>query len=585
MEWLVSTLVGNSVIACAIASGAALAMLLRRPALAHVLWLLVLVKLVTPPLFRVPVNVPSWGSADASTVAEAVIPSAGIAGEPEVSPAAPARGTHAHPTPAVVAPPRQGLPGASTVWFGTHGVTVLLITWAAGTATYVAVTAVRTRRFARALRDAGPADPAVIAHARDLADRLGLSNVPDVRVIERASSPMVVGMGGAPLLILPAPLVARLGGDQLRTVVAHELAHLRRRDHWVRWLETAATAVLWWHPLLWLTRRGLHEAEEQSCDAWVVWALPGARRAYADALVTTAALLSEAAEVALPPGTSGLGQFQHLRRRLVMVMHRTTRHGLSLPGKLIATGILLALPILPAVAERTTGEPAGAAGVATGPPDEATPPLSEIPVLSKIPHVGRLSAAADKDAGSDQSKEDANDKDKKESEDEEQAGDKAPRAQIDAEIAKARARMRQDARRYSQQQLKEAEQLYQVANKQWRSPEAKASLETMVKKYPKFNRTGCATLYLGQYAEGAEKEKYLTQAVERFGDCYYGNGVQVGAFARYLLGHYYRDNGEVEKGNALLKEVVQKFPKSVTHRGDQLAKIAKQDMELPPPPK
>ena len=169
--------------------------------------------------------------------------------------------------------------------------------------------------------------------------------------------------------------------------------------------------------------------------------------------------------------------------------------------------------------------------------------------------------------------------------DDQQAGAQAPRSQIDAEKAKARARMRQDGRKYSAAELQEAEGLYQVANKSWRSPEAKDSLEKMVKKFPKFNRTGCAILYLGQYSTGEDREKYLKQAVDDFSDCFYGNGVQVGAFARYLLGHYYRENGQVEKGNALLKEVVQKYPTSVTHKGDQLAKIAKEDLERAPAPK
>jgi hypothetical protein len=168
---------------------------------------------------------------------------------------------------------------------------------------------------------------------------------------------------------------------------------------------------------------------------------------------------------------------------------------------------------------------------------------------------------------------------------EEQAGNAAPRTQIDAEIAKARARMRQDGRKYSAQELKDAEALYQVANKNWRTPEAKASLEKMVEKYPKFNRTGCAILYLGQYSQGEQREKYLKQAVDDFSDCFYGNGVQVGAYARYLLGLYYRDKGDVEKGNALLKEIVDKYPTSVTHKGDKLAKIAKDDLASPPPPK
>jgi hypothetical protein len=173
--------------------------------------------------------------------------------------------------------------------------------------------------------------------------------------------------------------------------------------------------------------------------------------------------------------------------------------------------------------------------------------------------------------------------DNKPAEIENQAGDQAPREQIEAEKAKARSRMRQDSRKYSAEELREAETLYQVANKQWRSPEARASLETLVKKYPKFNRTGCGILYLGQYSQGEERERYLTQAVKDFSDCFYGNGVQVGAYARYLLGLYYRDKGEVEKGNALLKELIEKYPKSVTHRGDQLAKIAKDDLASPPP--
>ena len=157
--------------------------------------------------------------------------------------------------------------------------------------------------------------------------------------------------------------------------------------------------------------------------------------------------------------------------------------------------------------------------------------------------------------------------------------------QLKREKGNASSRLQQDRRRFPRQDISDAEALYQVANKNWRSAEAKESLQKMIAKYPQFNRTGCGLLYLSQYARGEEREKYLKQAVEDYSDCFYGNGVQVGAFARYLLGHHYRDNGDVEKGNALLKEVVEKYPTSVTHKGDQLAKIAKQDMASPPPPK
>src|SRR5262245_61912890 len=60
------------------------------------------------------------------------------------------------------------------------------------------------------------------------------------------------------------------------------------------------------------------------------------------------------------------------------------------------------------------------------------------------------------------------------------ADGRAPEAQRQALQAQARARMRKDREKYTQAQIAEAEQLYQVANKNWRSPEAKQSLEQLV---------------------------------------------------------------------------------------------------------
>ena len=50
----------------------------------------------------------------------------------------------------------------------------------------------------------------------------------------------------------PAGLDCRLKGEGRRAVLAHELAHLRRRDHWVRRLEMVAAVFHWWNPLFWL---------------------------------------------------------------------------------------------------------------------------------------------------------------------------------------------------------------------------------------------------------------------------------------------------------------------------------------------
>jgi hypothetical protein len=147
---------------------------------------------------------------------------------------------------------------------------------------------------------------------------------------------------------------------------------------------------------------------------------------------------------------------------------------------------------------------------------------------------------------------------------------KASREIIDAHIRSARERMAQDRRKYSEEQLREAEELYQVANNNWRTAAARENLEKMVQKYPDVNRTGCALLYLAQYSTGDDREKYLKQAIEH-GDCYYGNGVEVGALARVYLGAYYHQNNEPKKAKKLFDEVLKDYPNAISHGGELLA--------------
>ena len=155
--------------------------------------------------------------------------------------------------------------------------------------------------------------------------------------------------------------------------------------------------------------------------------------------------------------------------------------------------------------------------------------------------------------------------------------DQVPAAQRQKLQARARQRAALDTKRYTRDQLKEAEELYQVANKNWRTPEAKASLEQMVKKFPNINRTGCAVLYLAQYSQGDDQEKLLKQAIRKHSDCFYFNGVQVGAYARLLLGHYYQENGQPEKAKPLFDEIRKKYPDAIGHRGESLvAKLPKE---------
>ena len=138
----------------------------------------------------------------------------------------------------------------------------------------------------------------------------------------------------------------------------------------------------------------------------------------------------------------------------------------------------------------------------------------------------------------------------------------------------ARKRAAEDRRHYKPEELTEIESLYQVANKNWRTDEARASLTKLLEKYDKSNRTGCATLYMGQMNEGKSRIEYLTRAVEKFSDCYYLDGCQVGGYGRYVLALTLWEGGEKDKALALLGELKTKFRDAIDHRGRSMSDIA-----------
>jgi hypothetical protein len=131
-------------------------------------------------------------------------------------------------------------------------------------------------------------------------------------------------------------------------------------------------------------------------------------------------------------------------------------------------------------------------------------------------------------------------------------------------------KMAQDRAKYTQDQLRDAENLYQVANQKWGTPEATESLHTMIQKYPDINRTGCAMLYVAQQSEGGQRAAYLKDCIEKFNDCFYGDGVQVGVYARYMLAQDLMNKGEEKKASTLYNEIRTRYSDAVDHRGNLL---------------
>ena len=153
-----------------------------------------------------------------------------------------------------------------------------------------------------------------------LAQAMGM-RPPEVLRSPFISGPCLAGVR-RPTILLPDELPA----VPLATVFIHELAHLRRRDCLWNIARQAATAVLFFQPLMWWLSRRLETTAEEVCDDHVVE--HGADRlSYADTLVSLAErtwLPTSTAVVPLVTFRSLLG------RRAARILDRTRRLSLSI---------------------------------------------------------------------------------------------------------------------------------------------------------------------------------------------------------------------------------------------------------------
>ena len=163
------------------------------------------------------------------------------------------------------------------VWIWLAGVTVLFARLAAG--------CWRIHRL-RAATVAAPLSSWQLTAER-LARRLRVG-VP-FRIVESAviDTPILIGWL-RPLIILPLAAMTQMTAAQVEALLAHELAHIRRRDYAINLLQTIAEALLFFHPAVWWISRRIRQEREHCCDDAAI-AVAGEATAYAEALMTLAA--------------------------------------------------------------------------------------------------------------------------------------------------------------------------------------------------------------------------------------------------------------------------------------------------------
>jgi bla regulator protein blaR1 len=308
MPWL-SCVVSNVLLALLLALAAWLTQRwLRRPAIAHILWVLVLVKLVTPPLVSVPLH-----------------------GSPGVMACTlGACGCEKHTRTQTIV--RDTLP-----W-------VLLAAWAAGTGVTGWTAWRRWTRFRRLVAHASPVPPEWDSLVARLTSELSIRCSPEILAVPGQLPPLVVPGRLRPCVLLPKALMSQLNASQRVALLLHELVHIKRGDHLVRILELMVGVAYWWLPFVGSIGRQLRACEETCCDAAVVAHLPQARRDYAQLLLDVVDFTNPLPEQAVPQATA-MSAANCLEQRLLAILDATKETRRTWPAGAFA--VVLACAILP----------------------------------------------------------------------------------------------------------------------------------------------------------------------------------------------------------------------------------------------
>ena len=119
--------------------------------------------------------------------------------------------------------------------------------------------------------------------------RMGIRKNVSLKISVNATSPAVCGLF-RPVILLPRNLGPTLGSSHLRTVLMHELAHIKRGDLWINTVQTALQIVYFYNPLLWLTNAIIRRVREQAVDETVLVAMGPKAQQYPETLLNVARL-------------------------------------------------------------------------------------------------------------------------------------------------------------------------------------------------------------------------------------------------------------------------------------------------------
>jgi beta-lactamase regulating signal transducer with metallopeptidase domain len=164
---------------------------------------------------------------------------------------------------------------------------VLVALWAVLAMAGVLRVGIGLLRIQRLRRSCAAIDPQLLsAELQEILSDFRKTRPVSILVSQRVDVPTALGFR-RPAVVIPAWLAEDVTAAELKYVVLHELAHLRRRDDWTNLIQKLVKAVLFFHPGVWWIERKLSLDREMACDDAVLQQTSAAR-VYAQCLARVA---------------------------------------------------------------------------------------------------------------------------------------------------------------------------------------------------------------------------------------------------------------------------------------------------------
>ncbi|WP_194541009.1 M56 family metallopeptidase [Paenibacillus sp. JZ16] len=250
-----------------------------------------------------------------------------------------ASGTSEVPAPSLESGPVQD---SGHWWNGFKQIgftNILMSVWLAGVLLLAVKTVYDQLRLKQALRTGRKIDtPFLLAVFHETKQQLGVKQTVQFVASERIPGPAVVGFNKPAIVISPSLLIT-LQKDQLQYILAHEFAHIQRRDVAVNWLMHIILIIHWFNPLLWLAVHKARQDQEMACDACALNRMsPQQNNAYGQTIIH---VLDHFSGNQRQPGLAGLSAtHKQMKRRLTMIKHF---HKKSYRLSILGMGMILAL--------------------------------------------------------------------------------------------------------------------------------------------------------------------------------------------------------------------------------------------------